>query len=406
MASIFRRVVGSVLISPILGALAGAQAPPAETFAAPADGFVARDRLELPATAALSGIAYAPDGSLVVFIDGELRLYGAGSSRLLTSLGAGVFGAFAVIDPDGAAVILCDGGPGNIYSVPLAGGERTPLDLVPFTYDIAFDGSGRGFISANAGEQKVVLLDDDPATENRAAIVGIPGLSGPLAVDPAGNLYYATADFSGDPVRQTLHRFDAARLGAVAAGGDPIHFEDGEELLEELPGLGSMKWLGGKLYASDLGFGGNLGRVIGIDVAGDLAVEDFATFPVDEGILSPTFLAVRPGSSPFVPGSGSPGGALLVAYSNFQTVSRLAEIHPELHFVRGRVNDDAAIDISDAVALLGFLFLGEAEPPVIEAADINADTVLDISDSIYLLAYLFGGGPPPPPPFPDPGPAL
>ena len=404
MASIFRRVVGSVLISPILGALAGAQAP-AETFAVPAGGFAARDRLELPATAALSGIAYAPDGSLVVFVDGDLRLYGQGSPRLLTSLGAGVFGAFAVMSPGGEAVILCDGAPGNIYSVPLAGGERTPIDLLPFTYDIAFDASGRGFVSANDGGQEILLLDNDPATESRAVIVNIPGISGPVAMDPDGNLYYATADFSGDPVRQTLHRFAAAQI-AAAIGGEPIDFAEGEELLEELPGFPTIKWFGGKLYASDFGFGGGLGRVVSIDVAGDLSVDDFATFPIDEGILSPTFLAVRPGSSPFLPGNGSPGGALLVAYSNFQTVSRLAEIHPELHFVRGRVNDDAVIDISDAVALLGFLFSGDAEPAVIEAADINADATLDISDSIYLLAYLFGGGPPPPPPFPDPGPAL
>jgi len=403
MASIFRRVVGSVLISPILAVSAGAQSPP-ETFARPAEGFVARDRLELSGTAALGGIAYAPDGSLIVFVDGDLRLYGGSSSpRLLTSLGSSIFGAFAVMSPDGGAVILCDGAPGNIYSVPLAGGERTPLDLVPFTYDIAFDGSGRGFISANSGGQKIILLDGDPATENRAVIVNMPGISGPLALDPDGNLYYATADFSGDPVRQTLHRFDAARLVA-AIDGEPIDFADGEELLEELPGLPSMKWLGGKLYASDFGFGGGLGRVITIDVAGDLAVEDFATFPIEEGILSPTFLAVRPGS--FLPGSGVDGGAILVAYSNFQTVSRLAEISPELHFVRGRVNDDAVVDISDAVALLGFLFLGDTEPQVIEAADINGDAELDISDSIYLLAYLFGGGPPPPPPFPEPGPAL
>ena len=70
------------------------------------------------------------------------------------------------------------------------------------------------------------------------------------------------------------------------------------------------------------------------------------------------------------------------------------------------VHEDSAVDISDAVALLGFLFLGDTEPQVIEAADINGDAELDISDSIYLLAYLFGGGPPPPKPFPDPGPAL
>jgi hypothetical protein len=67
---------------------------------------------------------------------------------------------------------------------------------------------------------------------------------------------------------------------------------------------------------------------------------------------------------------------------------------------------DEVVDISDAIAHLGFLFVGNSEPAVIEAADINGDTEIDISDPIYLLAYLFAGGPPPPAPFPDLGPAL
>ena len=72
-------------------------------------------------------------------------------------------------------------------------------------------------------------------------------------------------------------------------------------------------------------------------------------------------------------------------------------------FVRGRVNDDATVDISDAVAALDHLFLGGEGPACLDAADIDDDGARDISDPIYLLAYLFGGGPAPEAPYPEAG---
>jgi hypothetical protein len=69
-------------------------------------------------------------------------------------------------------------------------------------------------------------------------------------------------------------------------------------------------------------------------------------------------------------------------------------------------NQDGALDISDAVCLLGFLFTGT--PAMLPCGDgsglhtsnlllmsCNGDGVVDIADAIYLLIYLFGGGPPP-----------
>jgi hypothetical protein len=66
---------------------------------------------------------------------------------------------------------------------------------------------------------------------------------------------------------------------------------------------------------------------------------------------------------------------------------------------RGLCNSDALFDISDPVALLGFLFLGKEAPPCPEACGINDDGQLDITDAIGLLQYLFLGGSPPSPPF-------
>jgi hypothetical protein len=64
-------------------------------------------------------------------------------------------------------------------------------------------------------------------------------------------------------------------------------------------------------------------------------------------------------------------------------------------FVRGDTNGDGAVDISDAVALLGYRFLGEAAPECLDAADGNDDENVDISDAVYVLQYLFSSGPVP-----------
>ena len=72
-------------------------------------------------------------------------------------------------------------------------------------------------------------------------------------------------------------------------------------------------------------------------------------------------------------------------------------------FIRGDANGDEALDISDALYILGWLFLGDADPVCMEATDVNDDGETNISDPSYVLAYLFVGGAEPPAPFPEPG---
>lgn len=67
-------------------------------------------------------------------------------------------------------------------------------------------------------------------------------------------------------------------------------------------------------------------------------------------------------------------------------------------FKRGDCNRDGASEISDAVSLLSFLFLGASDPLCRDACDNNDDGGLDIADSSYLLSYLFSSGPNPPSP--------
>ncbi|MCZ6792912.1 MAG: hypothetical protein O7J95_04785, partial [Planctomycetota bacterium] len=74
---------------------------------------------------------------------------------------------------------------------------------------------------------------------------------------------------------------------------------------------------------------------------------------------------------------------------------------PTARFVRGNANGDGAVDLSDAVAILGHLFLGGPTPGCLESADANDSGGVDLSDAVYLLSHLFLGGPAPPSPFPE-----
>ncbi len=69
-------------------------------------------------------------------------------------------------------------------------------------------------------------------------------------------------------------------------------------------------------------------------------------------------------------------------------------------FIRGDSNSSGAVDISDGVFTLGFLFRSERRPTCDSAADSNGDGGIDISDAVYLFQYLFAGGNTPPAPFP------
>ncbi len=61
-------------------------------------------------------------------------------------------------------------------------------------------------------------------------------------------------------------------------------------------------------------------------------------------------------------------------------------------FLRGDVNHDGNLDLSDAISILNGLFLGKGQPTCWDAADVNDDGNVDLSDPIYLLNRLFSGG--------------
>ena len=65
---------------------------------------------------------------------------------------------------------------------------------------------------------------------------------------------------------------------------------------------------------------------------------------------------------------------------------------PPPPYICGDANRDNAVNVSDAVYLIAYIFAGGAAPSPSAAGDANCDSSLNISDAVYLIAYIFASG--------------
>ncbi len=74
-------------------------------------------------------------------------------------------------------------------------------------------------------------------------------------------------------------------------------------------------------------------------------------------------------------------------------------------FRRGDVDQNGGFELTDAVQVLNYLFLGVPTmvSRCLDAADADDSGEVQLTDAIVVLGYLFLGNPPPRPPFPDCG---
>lgn len=71
-------------------------------------------------------------------------------------------------------------------------------------------------------------------------------------------------------------------------------------------------------------------------------------------------------------------------------------------FIRGDVNGDGVIDVSDVVVYAAYWNNGP-NVPCRDAADLDSDNDLGEDDLAYLISFLYGGGPAPGAPWPGCG---
>jgi hypothetical protein len=92
-----------------------------------------------------------------------------------------------------------------------------------------------------------------------------------------------------------------------------------------------------------------------------------------------------------------------IEVSNSCRVATSCELAPpdrDPPFRRGDQDSSGRVDISDAISILNFLFLGSRAPACLDAADADDSGKLDITDPIRILNFLFLGGSAPPAPGP------
>ena len=70
-------------------------------------------------------------------------------------------------------------------------------------------------------------------------------------------------------------------------------------------------------------------------------------------------------------------------------------------FRRGDADQNGTLELTDAVSVLGYLFLGAGDLAIQDAGDADDNGALEITDAIRILGYLFLGDDPPP--LPGPG---
>jgi len=72
-------------------------------------------------------------------------------------------------------------------------------------------------------------------------------------------------------------------------------------------------------------------------------------------------------------------------------------------FLRGDINDDGAVELSDVICTLTYLFGNPGDSckktSCEDSLDVNDNGTINLSDPIYLLSYLFAGGQSPRMPF-------
>jgi C1A family cysteine protease len=61
----------------------------------------------------------------------------------------------------------------------------------------------------------------------------------------------------------------------------------------------------------------------------------------------------------------------------------------------GDVNDSRAVDISDAICMVNYIFCGGAAPDPLSVGDVDCNSGISIADAVYLIVYIFSHGPRP-----------
>ena len=308
----------SVLLSLSLGA---AELVPAQQIP---EGWVASVD---PLAAQVSLVLEMPSGK-VTFDGTTVVLTPAGQpGTVLLQLPGFVYGSFLVQAGPGHVLFGHTGSLDAIWYVPLQGGPPTqPLALVPLNYDAVMLTPTSALVSARTGGWGVIdndLLVLDLLTGTTQLVVRAPGASGPLAIAPNGDVYYATG-YAGIPMpagTTKVLRFRRPRLDLALQTSRVLGLAHAETVVSGLDSAGDLAFDDdGDLLFVDW-FNSRIGEIN--DATGP---SPWLAAPLADYGLA----AVFPTTLQFVPGNGQgvfepfqrADGSLLVHETDFTAISR------------------------------------------------------------------------------------
>ncbi len=304
---------------------------------------------QLQALPTSAGNVLALAGNQVVWFDGnDLWLTGQGQPpRSLLHFALPVFGSFT-IQVDATTLLFGESSSNNLWLVPQnSPPSSTPLANLVFNYDAVLLAPGTALVSAKTsgfGTPDNDLIAVDLATGTTQPLALLPGASGPLAIAPNGDLYYATSSlsFPTPPGQTTVLRFRRPVVDQALAAHQVLGVAQAEVVITGLDA------------AADLAF----------DDDGDLLFTDWWSNTVGEvndatgpapwrtNLTDYTGAAVSASAVQFLPATSLPGtshgvfepfqptgGTLIVHESAWGTVSQIRNVQASrAHLVGSAAN--------------------------------------------------------------------
>jgi len=348
------------------------------------------------------GTAVASDGSVWVSIAAEQIIVRVDESGLQTS--------FATAEPVQSLAAAADGTLWAVSSttpfVHHYDGSGTLLgssEVGAVPYGVAIAGSGRIWVT-NAFGNSVTRIESDGSGAIEIPVGFYP--TG-IAVHPDGPVFViektgvTVLDEDGAVIStQSLGVFPrgvtVALDGSVWISDQALHsvFElqaDGTFVAEHEVGL--LPW---GIAASGDGTVSVLcrwaGEVWKLSDDGEVIAQTPIGYPNGFGDLSGLQLAMT-----VLPDADFDGDTAANLVESLNGADPLDASSSPVSFVRGDATRDGVVDVEDVWTILGF----GPSSSCLEALDVDDDGAIDLSDAVGLLEYLFMAGPAPAAPFPD-----
>jgi len=280
-----------------------------------------------PLAAQVSLVLETPSG-MVTFDGSTVVLTPTGQpGTVLLQLPSFVYGSFLVQAGPGHVLFGHTGSLDAIWYLPLQGSPPTqPLAFVTLNYDAVLLTPTSALVSARTGGWGAAdndLLVLDLLTGNTQLVVRVPGASGPLAIAPNGDVYYATG-YAGIPMppgTTTVLRFRRLQLDLALQTPRVLGLAHAETVVSGLDSAGDLAFDDdGDLLFVDW-FNSRIGEIS--DAVGS---SPWLAAPLADYALA----AVFPTTVQFVPGNGGgvfepfqpANGSLLVHETDYTAISR------------------------------------------------------------------------------------